>query len=84
MRKSTFTIALVLLAVAVWFGLHDNSPRAADAAKPAAQKWEYLQRNWEILANDKNGLNDLGDKGWEMCGISPGRFTEVIFKRPKQ
>ncbi len=84
MGKSAFAIALFLLAVIAWFGFQGNPPRAADAAKPAAQKLEYLQRSWEVLANDKNGMNDLGDKGWEMCGISPGRFTTVIFKRPKQ
>jgi hypothetical protein len=93
MRKSTFAIALPFLAAIVWFGSQLNQPRAAeDAAKPAIQKWEYhCQDNGEI---DQAALNNLGEKGWEACGISTyitsrsgntGRHvTQVLFKRLKQ
>jgi hypothetical protein len=90
MRKSTFTVALVLLAVLVWFGLQGGQPRAADAAKPAAQKFEYKQDEWSHLDGGST-LNVLGDEGWEMCGVIPKRVSSprpddavVIFKRPKQ
>ncbi len=87
MRKSTLTVALVLLAVAVWFGLQGNPPRAADAPKPAVQKLEYHVVSWSLV-NAGVTLKDLGDQGWEMCGVVPEHpstgDTAVIFKRPKQ
>jgi hypothetical protein len=96
MRKSTFTFALILLAVVAWFGLQGSPPRAADAVKPVVQKFDYLQRNWLDVAGrqtpmgsgqgDPRGLNELGDKGWELCGVigAPPQSVTVVFKRPKQ
>lgn len=84
MRKSTFAVTLFLLAVISWFGC--GSPRVG-GAKPAVQKLEYLRRYWTSFGIDEKGLNDLGDQGWEVCGVVPGSAAsdrEVIFKRPKQ
>ena len=85
--NSTFTAALFLLAVVVSFGLQGNPPRAADAAKPATQKLEYRIVNGGLVTAGKT-LSDLGEQGWEVCGVVPGTATEsdkeVIFKRPKQ
>jgi hypothetical protein len=91
MRKSSFVLALVFLVVIAWFGLQSNSPRAADA-KPVVQKVEYLHRGWnEVNAvwppDAADGLKDLGDHGWELCGVIPktsGGDADLIFKRPKQ
>jgi hypothetical protein len=84
MRKSTFTVALLLLVVTAWFGVQSNSPRAADA-KPAPQKLEYRTLSWNAVTLQGQTLNDLGDQGWEMCGDVPGTaYTTLIFKRPKQ
>jgi hypothetical protein len=83
MRKSTFALAVLLLVVIAWLGLPGNSPRAADA-KPAVQKWEYQKISWSVTSEGET-LNQLGDKGWEMCGVVPGpSYTTLIFKRPKQ
>jgi hypothetical protein len=83
MRKSTFVLAMFLLVVTAWLGVQGNSPRAADA-KPAVQKWEYQKISWSVTS-EGDTLNQLGDKGWEMCGVVPGAaYTTLIFKRPKQ
>ena len=86
MRKSTVAVALVFLAVVVWFGLQGSPPRAAEA-KPAVQKLEYRIVNWGLISAGKT-LSDLGDQGWEICGVVPDtRATSdaaVIFKRSKQ
>jgi len=83
MRKSTFAVAVLLLVGIAWLGLQGNSPRAADA-KPAVQKWEYQKISWSVTS-EGDTLNQLGDKGWEMCGVVPGAaYTTLIFKRPKQ
>ena len=89
MRKSTFAVALVFLAVVVWFGLQGNSPRAADA-KPTIRKLEYLRKFWHDLDATQDGqikgLNELGGKGWEMCGMVPYGPQDplVVFKRPQE
>ena len=85
MRKVTFAVALVLLAVIAWFGLQGSPPRAADAAKPAMQKFEYKNIDW---ATAQTGLSNYGVDGWEVCGVVPNPSTvdnsTVILKRPKQ
>jgi hypothetical protein len=86
MRTLAFVLALPLLVAIAWLGLHGNSPRAAEAAKPAVQKLEYRQVNWNLLQVGAT-LKDLGAEGWEMCGVipeEPSADTAVIFKRPKQ
>jgi hypothetical protein len=84
MRKSTFVLAVLLLAAIAWIGLQGNSPRAADAAKPAAQKFEYMQTDWQDAEKE---LNNLGRNGWEVCGVIPNQIqwqSVVIYKRPAQ
>ena len=84
MRKSTFAVALVFLAVVVWFGLQGSPPRAAEA-KPAVQKLEYRHLSWNATVLEGQTLNELGDQGWEFCGTVRGdNYTSLIFKRPKQ
>jgi hypothetical protein len=84
MRKSTFTVALTLLAVFAWFGLQGSPPHAA--VPPAGvQKFEYKKTLWS--GQSESSLSALGAQGWEMCGVVPEQPTEntvVIFKRPKQ
>jgi hypothetical protein len=83
MRKSTFVLAMLFLIVIAWLGLQGNSPRAADA-KPAVQKLEYQKISWSVTS-EGDTLNQLGGKGWEICGVVPGpSYTTLIFKRPKQ
>ena len=83
MRKSTFAVAMLLLVVIAWLGLQGNSPRAADA-KRVVPRWEYQKISWSVTS-EGDTLNQLGDKGWEMCGVVPGAaYTTLIFKRPKQ
>jgi hypothetical protein len=83
MRKSTFTAALVLLAVIAWFGLQGSPPQAADN-KPV-QKLEYRRVTWGF-ENDKT-MSDMGAQGWEICGVVPNAKvseTVVMFKRAMQ
>ena len=85
MRRSTFAVALVLLAVFAWFGLQGNPPHSAVAANPATQNFEYQRVTWG--AENDSTLNGLGAQGWEMCGVIPNanvHETVVMFKRPKQ
>ena len=99
MRKSTFGLALSLLVTIAWLGLQGNQPRAADAAKPAVQKWEYYIIE-KVFLNSKDksdfakqgldtlGFDKLGNDGWEICGTpvfgeSTQSFT-AVFKRPKK
>jgi hypothetical protein len=84
MRNSTFTVALVLLAVIAWFGLQGNSPRAA-VAPAGVQKFEYKKVVWG--GENEGTLSGFGAQGWEMCGVVPEQPTAntiVIFKRAKQ
>jgi hypothetical protein len=89
MRKLTFAIALMFLVAAAWLSMRNNLSHAADA-KPVVQKLEYLQHTWIELNEQPNGghslLEDLGNQGWEMCGVIPvsGSNAYVILKRPKQ
>ena len=90
MRKSTFALAMLLLVVIAWLGLQGNSPRAADA-KPAVPRWEYQKISWSVTSEGET-LNQLGDKGWEMCGVVPVRSpydldfqaTEVIGREERK
>jgi hypothetical protein len=85
MRKSTFVLAVLLLVAIAWIGLQGSSPRAADAAKPVAQKLEYKTIDW---GSAQYSLNQYGVDGWELCGVVPDRSatinSTVILKRPKQ
>ncbi len=89
MRKSTFVIALLFLVAIAWLGLQSRSPYAADA-KPPVNGFEYVKHNWTELTPVEGRpdlLKELGDKGWEMCGVVPMHgYSEaaVYFKRPKQ
>jgi hypothetical protein len=90
MRKLTFAAAVLLLAIGAWLGLQGNSPRAADP-KPIIHKLEYLRKYWHDLDATQDGqirgLNELGGKGWEMCGIVRSVDPQdplVVFKRPQE
>ena len=65
------------------------------------QKWEYLRLTFQdgtlyngrgdTLAKDQRDgdrmLAQIGDDGWELAGVAPGRDAQaytLIFKRPKQ
>ncbi|HEV3415717.1 MAG TPA: hypothetical protein VG056_02855 [Pirellulales bacterium] len=86
MRKSTFAIALVLFAVVLWFGLEGKPPRAA-GTEPTPHRFEYSIGTFgDLTENNRKGLKDLGDNGWEMCGVASSgepKNALVIFKRPK-
>lgn len=44
------------------------------------QQWEY---RWEKQGNET--LNELGEQGWEACGVSSNGYgSNVLLKRPKQ
>ena len=84
------TLPAAGLAVAILFGLCFASG-AADEPKPAARvQWEYkVVPLWEMLP-DQNLANtdilqkhldqELGAKGWELCGIDSHTY---FFRRPK-
>ena len=85
MRKSTFAVALILLAVIAWFGLQGRPPNAAVAANPATQNFEYRKVTWG--SENESTLSALGAQGWDMCGVIPNPIvheTVVMFKRAKQ
>jgi hypothetical protein len=43
-------------------------------------QWEY---RWEKQGNET--LNELGEQGWEACGVSSNNSgSNVLLKRPKQ
>jgi hypothetical protein len=77
-RDVLFLIALVALAAGWWID-HQRIARLAQ------QKWEY-RTAIGFNRNDKQWLNDLGDDGWELCGVTPesGNALTLVFKRPKQ
>ncbi len=90
MRRSTFALALSLLAAMAWFGMQGSQPRAAEDAKPAVQKWEYRleQMNVSNRPLAAENLNKLGNDGWELATavqLSGGGYETVYtLKRPKQ
>lgn len=48
------------------------------------QRWEYKVVAANLSSED---INELGNNGWEMCGVckpSPTFITEFYFKRPRQ
>jgi hypothetical protein len=52
---------------------------------PVVQHWEY--KVLRVAENpDLNLLGDLGDEGWEMCGVQshPNAGGTIYFKRPKK
>jgi hypothetical protein len=52
------------------------SPGQAPAARPG---WEYKTFQGNIVGAN-SPLQELGQQGWELCGVEPGLY---IFKRPK-
>lgn len=79
MRKS-LAIAIPSVAFATLaLSLLVASPHAAQLAKPAktVQKWEYT-------SGRDNGMNKMGEDGWEAYAVTPGGgFPQVWYKRPK-
>jgi len=84
MRKQPFALALLILVVIAWCGSQSKSPYAADA-KPPVQRFEYAQHFYNEIEHIEGQpnllLKELGDKGWEMCGVVG---NSVFFKRPRQ
>jgi len=77
---------LACLVVVVWLGLRGSPPRADEGDKPAVQKWEYFSTDITGFgAATDHQLNELGDRGWELCtSVGNQNFKALFFKRPKQ
>ncbi len=66
----TISVCALILAVLV----------SATMAQVAATHWEYL----EVYESNGINFNDLGQKGWELAGLTfqEGNSSRFIFKRP--
>lgn len=94
-RQQSTTPILILVAL-LFIGSSADAVLAQENAKekpaPPAMKWEYKVMNVEDNPAETNRvLNKLGEDGWELVGITPGRsrFSGtadrmiLICKRPK-
>ena len=78
--RTTLSVALKLIAIAVVGGVSQIAARSADGTL----QWEYrVLTKAQILDLGKKdlaaGLNKLGDDGWELAAFD----ATYIFKRPK-
>jgi hypothetical protein len=77
-------IAFIVLAVVVtWLVANNIPPSLASAAQSGGgpQKWEYTTA--KFMADVKDQLNNLGDAGWEVCGVTGPDTSIIILKRRK-
>lgn len=74
-----------LMAASLLVLWNSASPGQATAAQ-AVTAWEYETFQGNIVGADRP-LEELGQKGWELCGVVPGERqvdSFYIFKRPKR
>lgn len=58
--------------------------KAPPLAAPSYQKWEYNVRCPAAGQPTITEVSNLGEQGWELCGIyAPNGSTEFIYKRRK-
>jgi hypothetical protein len=46
------------------------------------QKWEYHEETLHFKGEKTRLLWELGQKGWELCGIMNDAYATAYFKRP--
>jgi Domain of unknown function (DUF4177) len=61
-----------------------NKSAGTETEPWTGQRWEY--KTLTKMKNDDDALNELGERGWELVGVTHlgGTNVRAFFKRPVQ